>query len=65
VHGVRETFQYTFPGGIIDTFDEDVLTNADQTVLYLIQVHCTDACYSQNQNSIDTVMSSFTVGSPT
>jgi hypothetical protein len=65
VHGVRETFQYTFPGGTSDTFDEDVLTNADQTVVYFLIVHCTNACYTRNQNSIDTVMSSFTVGSPT
>jgi hypothetical protein len=65
VHGVRETFQYTFPGGVADTFDEDVLTNADQTVVYFLMVHCANSCYSQNQNSINTVMSSFTVGSPT
>ncbi len=65
VHGVRETFQYTFPGGVVDTFDEDVLTNADQTVVYFLMVHCTNSCYSQNQNNINTVMSSFTVGSPT
>jgi hypothetical protein len=65
VHGVRETFQYTFPGGVADTFDEDVLTNADQTVVYFLMVHCTNSCYSQNQNNISTVMSSFTVGSPT
>lgn len=64
VHGVRETFQYTF-GGVTDTFDEEVLTNADQTVLYTLQVHCSNTCYSQNQNYINTVMSSFTVGSPT
>jgi hypothetical protein len=65
VHGVRETFQYTFPGGVVDTFDEDVLTNADQTIVYFLMVHCTATCYSQDQNNIDTVMSSFTVGSPT
>lgn len=64
VHGVRETFKYTF-GGVTDTFDEEVLTNADQTILYTVQVHCTETCYSQNQNNINTVMSSFTVGSPT
>jgi hypothetical protein len=64
VHGVRETFQYTF-SGVTDTFDEEVLTNADQTVLYTLQVHCTESCYSQNENNINTVMSSFTVGSPT
>lgn len=65
VHGVREIFQYTFPGGVVDTFDEDVLTNADQTEVYFLMVHCTDSCYSQNRNNINTVMSSFTVGSPT
>jgi hypothetical protein len=65
VHGVRETFQYTFPGGVTDTFDEDVLTNADQTIVYFLMIHCTDRCYSQDQNNINTVMSSFTVGSPT
>jgi hypothetical protein len=65
VHGVRETFQYTFPGGVVDTFDEAALTNADQTVVYFLMIHCTDSCYSQNQNNINTVMSSFTVGSPT
>ena len=65
VHGVRETFQYTFPNGTADTFDEDVLTNADQTVVYFLMVHCTNTCYTQNQTNINTVMSSFTVGSPT
>lgn len=62
VHGVRETFDYTYQG-VADTFDETVLTNANQTVVYFLIVHCTDACYSQNQTSINTVMSSFTVGS--
>jgi hypothetical protein len=64
VHGVRETFQYTL-GGVTDTFDEEVLTNANQTELYVLQVHCTQSCYLKNQNNINTVMSSFTVGSPT
>jgi hypothetical protein len=65
VHGVRETFDYTFPDGKADTFDEVVLTNADENQVYFIMLHCTTACYSQNQGSINTVMTSFTVGSPT
>jgi hypothetical protein len=65
VHGVRETFQYTFPDGLANTFDEAVLTNADQTTVYFLMVHCTASCYAQNQNNINTIMSSFTVGSPT
>jgi len=64
VHGVRETFQYTF-SGVTDTFDEEVLTNADSTMIYSLEVHCTNTCYSHNQNDINTIMSSFTVGSPT
>jgi len=34
-------------------------------VVYFLMVHCTNSCYSQNQDKINTVMSSFTVGSPT
>ena len=65
VHGVRETFQYTFPDGSANTFDEEALTNADQTIVYYLLVHCTNACYAQNQNDIKTVMTSFTIGSAT
>lgn len=64
VHGVRETFDYTFTGGITDTFDEVALTNADQTVVYLLVLHCTTSCYSGDQTEINDVMSSFTIRSP-
>jgi len=64
VHGVRETFNYTFTGGITDTFDEVALTNADQTVVYLLVLHCTTSCYSTDQTEINDVMSSFTIRSP-
>ena len=63
VHGVRETFNYTFTGGITDTFDEVALTNADQTVVYLLVLHCTTSCYSTDQTEINDVMSSFTIRS--
>lgn len=64
VHGVWETFQYTYPGGITDTFDQVALTNADNTQLYVLVMHCLASCYSHNQNEFNTIMSSFTVGSP-
>jgi hypothetical protein len=64
VHGVRETFDYTYIDGSTDTFDEDILTNADQTEVYLLVLHCTTACYSNDQAEINDVMSSFTIGSP-
>lgn len=63
VHGVRETYQYTF-GRTSDTFDQIALTNADQTVLYLLYVHCTSSCFSHEQAEINEIMLSFTVRSP-
>jgi hypothetical protein len=62
VHGVRETFDYT-ASGQADTFDMDALTNADQTEVYLLVIHCTTSCYSNYQTEINDVMSSFTVRS--
>jgi hypothetical protein len=64
VHGVSDTFEYTYPGGITDTFGKVVLTNSDKTQLSVLMVHCVATCYSQNRDQIDTIMSSFTVRSP-
>jgi hypothetical protein len=63
VHGVRETFKYTV-SGVTDTFDEVALTNAGQTVVYFLMTHCMTSCYANNEADINTIMSSFTVGSP-
>ena len=63
VHGVRETYDYTENGGVEDTFDEVALTNAVQTVVYLLVLHCTSSCYSNDQTQINDVMSSFTIRS--
>jgi hypothetical protein len=63
VHGVSETYDYTFPGGRVVTFDQIALTNATDTKVYLLLVHCTATCFSQNKTQISTVMNSFTVRS--
>jgi hypothetical protein len=63
VHGVRETFDYTDPANVTDTFDEVALTNADQTEVYLLVLHCTSSCYNNDQTAINDVMSSFTIRS--
>ena len=63
VHGVRETFDYTLENGPADTFDEIALTNAEDTVVYFMVLHCTTSCYSSDQTQINDVMSSFTVRS--
>lgn len=64
VHGVWETFDYTYPGNITDTFDQVAFTNADSTQIYVLEMHCLATCYSQNRNEFNTIMSSFTVRSP-
>jgi hypothetical protein len=64
VHGVWDTFNYTYPGGTTDTFDQVALTNADSTELYVLLVHCEVTCYNDNRSQLDTIMSSFTVRSP-
>jgi hypothetical protein len=63
VHGVRDIFDYTFPDGSTDTFDQIAVTNADATKLYLLLLHCTASCYTKHASEIDTVMNSFTVRS--
>jgi hypothetical protein len=63
VHGVRVTFDYTFPDGSTDTFDQVAFTNADDTEIYLLVLHCLASCYQRDHSEIDTVMQSFTVRS--
>jgi hypothetical protein len=62
-HGVRETFDYTYPDGSQNTFDQVALTNADSTEVYVLLVHCLATCYSSDAKQIDSVMKSFTVRS--
>jgi hypothetical protein len=64
IHGVRDTFDFTFPGGKVVTFDQIAMTNADATKVYFLMVHCTNTCYQNNQAAINTVMNSFIVRSP-
>jgi hypothetical protein len=54
---VRETYDYTFAGHA-DTFDEDIVTNADHTVVFLVVAHRITTCYSSYRTEIDYVMSS-------
>ena len=64
IHGVRETFDYTFPGQGADTFDEVAMANSAGSVVYFMVVHCTQRCYRQDKTAIDDVTSSFIVRSP-
>lgn len=59
VHGVRETFDYTYHQQA-DTWDMDALTDAAHTVVFLLLVHCTTACYGRYQADITHLLSSVT-----
>jgi len=63
IHGVSETYDYTFPGNRVVTFEQIALTNATDTEVYLLLVHCTATCFSHNKDQINTVIHSFTVRS--
>jgi hypothetical protein len=57
VHGVRETFDYTYTGQA-DTWDIDAVTDPGHTAVFALAVHCTTACYGKYQAEITHVMSS-------
>lgn len=59
--GVRESFDYTFPGGLPNTFNVAAFTNSTATQIYLLVVHCLASCYRQDKAAIDAVMNSFTI----
>jgi hypothetical protein len=59
--GVRETYDYTVRGRV-NTFDEDIVTNADDTVILGLVIHCTATCYSSYRTDIDFVMTSLIQG---
>ena len=63
VHGVRDVFEYTYPDGSVDTFDQVAYLNSTSTKVYVLVLHCQASCYSKNVSEINTVMTSFTVRS--
>jgi hypothetical protein len=63
IHGVGETYDYTFPGNRVVTFEQVALTNATNTEVYLLLVHCTATCFTHNKAQISAVINSFTVRS--
>src|SRR5690242_3411856 len=62
VHGVRETFDYTYRQQAA-TWDIDAMTDASHSVVFLLAVHCATACYSRYQAEVAHLMSSVTASS--
>jgi len=63
IRGVRVIYDYQYPDGTVETFDQVAYMNANASQVYVLFMHCTDVCYAQDEGQIDTIMKSFTVRS--
>ena len=61
MRGINELYEYDIAGQP-DAFDQTVLTNAATTKLYLLLVQCYQACFVENEQKIEAVVESFSVG---
>ena len=64
--GVHQVFSYE-QAGQNQVFDQTSWTNKDHSRIYLLLLRCNDACYSQREDELAAVVTSFTVdrnGSP-
>jgi hypothetical protein len=60
IHGINELYEFDV-GGLPDAFDQTVLTNTDQSKLYLLLVQCYQDCFASHLAQIKAVVQSFTV----
>ncbi len=58
VEGVRVTYRDPEAGA---TFDRLVVTDDRRTAVYLLRLGCSDTCYSENAETINEIMTTFTV----
>ncbi|MDQ7991224.1 MAG: hypothetical protein AAGC63_00365 [Propionicimonas sp.] len=62
VHGVHTTFTYLI-GSTVQTFDQKVLVNGDDTKLYTLLAHCSAQCFTTHADDLDDLVGSLTVRS--
>lgn len=62
LRGVHLVFNYKV-GGVLQTFDQTVLSNDDASKVYLLLVRCSAKCYEERKDEIETVTESMTVKS--
>jgi hypothetical protein len=61
VRGVRAVFNYKFPSGSVQTFDETAYMTDDASRIYFLLLRCSAHCYRSRQKELDGVAKSFTV----
>ncbi len=63
IRGVHEVFDYQYPDGSLQTFDETAYVNDDASRIYVFLVRCSARCYRDRQDELKLVAGSFTVRS--
>jgi hypothetical protein len=62
VHGVHSRFSYVVDS-TVQTFEQKVLVNEDNTKLYALFAHCSAQCFATHADALNDLLGSFTVRS--
>ncbi|MDP9019586.1 MAG: hypothetical protein M3N25_02085 [Actinomycetota bacterium] len=60
-HGLRMVVAYDTPSGGVGVVDQTALLDGANSVLYLFVVGCSDRCYLDHQETLEEVVSSWTI----
>jgi hypothetical protein len=63
IRGVHAVFNYEFPDGSLETFDQTAYVSDDASRIYLMLVTCSARCHRDKSGELSTVSGSFTVRS--
>jgi hypothetical protein len=63
IHGVHAVFNYRYPDGSLQTFDQTAYVSDDASRVYIFLVRCSARCYQDRHDELDLVARSFTVRS--
>ena len=64
IHGVHAVFNYKYPDGSLQTFDQTAYVSDDASRVYIFLVRCSARCYRDRHDELNLVARSFTVRSP-
>jgi predicted nucleic acid-binding Zn-ribbon protein len=63
IHGVHAVFNYRYPDGSLQTFDQTAYASDDASRVYIFLVRCSARCYRDRHDELNLVARSFTVRS--
>jgi len=63
IRGVRVVYNYRLSSGVVHTLDLTAHANNDSSVIYLLLIRCTAACYQERADELNEIATSFTVRS--